>query len=293
MNIETKLKHQSLYQDVLGDSMHYLKAGQGDPVVFIHGIPTWSYMWRNVIPFLSDKATCIAPDLIGMGRSAKPKIEYTIFDHIRYFDVFMEALGLSNVTLVMHAWGAVIGFDYAMRHPQRIKGLAFFETPHVRPLVERDMLSLPIQELTTVLNTPDQGRDMILNSNYYVDRVLLGGVLRPLQEEEWRFYREPFKTPADRQLIWQFLHEYPKGDHDENLVIDLIANYSQALQQSNLPKLLLYAVPGFVTPISSVEWAQQHLPNLIVEEIGEALHLIPESKPDVLGQALRTWIASI
>ena len=293
VELATKLIQPSHFVNVLNSKMHYLESGNGDPIVFLHGIPTWSYTWRNVIPHLEGIGRCIAPDLIGMGRSDKPKIEYTIFDHIRYFEAFMSAMNLNNVSLVMHAWGAIIGFDYAMRYPEQIKSLVFFETPHVRPAVARDMLSLPIQELTTLLNVADEGRDMILNSHYYVDRILLSGVLRALKAEEKHYYREPFQTAADRQPIWQFLQEYPRGDNNSSPVLDLIAAYSARLQQSSIPKLMLYAFPGFVTPISSVEWAQTNFPNLTVVELGEALHLVQESKPHILGDSIREWLVSL
>ena len=287
--IQSELQYPSRYLNVLGEKMHYIEAGQGDPMVFVHGIPSWCYTWRNVIPHLEAHAHCIAPDLIGLGRSAKPSIDYTLFDHIRYFDALMDSLCLDNVTLVMHAWGAVIGFDYAMRHPQQIKSLIFFETPHVRPLIDREMLTLPIQELRTVLNSDDQGRDMILNSNYYVDRILLSGVLRNLSDKERDYYREPFKTAADRQPIWQFLQDYPRGESSDKAVIECIQNYSDYLKQSPIPKLMLYAMPGFVTPISTVEWAKANIQSLDILELGEALHFVQESKPKQLADNIKTW----
>lgn len=118
--------YASRFVTVKGAKMHYIETGQGEPVLFIHGMPTSSYLWRNIIPKLADKAHCVALDLIGMGESDKPDIDYTVNDHISYVECFIEALGLRNITLVMHGWGSVIGFDYARRHPKNIKALAFF-----------------------------------------------------------------------------------------------------------------------------------------------------------------------
>ena len=128
------------YVEVLGSKIHYIDEGQGDPIVFLHGIPTWSYMWRNIIPSLNKQARCIAPDLIGFGKSDKPDIEYSVFDHIRYIEAFIKALGLKNITFVLHAWGSTIGFDYAVRHQDKIKGLAFLEA-HIRAADTVDMVS--------------------------------------------------------------------------------------------------------------------------------------------------------
>jgi len=132
--------------EVLGSNIHYVEQGQGDPIVFLHGMPASSYMWRDVIPKLAGSARCIAPDLIGMGQSDKPDIEYTVFDHIKYIEKFIEELGLENMTLVLHGWGSVIGLDYAMRHPEKIKAIAFYEA-HLAAFQDWSHLSLPLQEL--------------------------------------------------------------------------------------------------------------------------------------------------
>jgi haloalkane dehalogenase len=108
--------------------MHYVEQGKGDPILFLHGNPEWSYIWRNIIPIVSAQGRCIAPDLVGFGKSDKPDIEYTYFDHVRYVDGFIKALNLTNVTLVVHDWGGAFGFDYALRHRDNVKAIAFFES---------------------------------------------------------------------------------------------------------------------------------------------------------------------
>lgn len=277
--------------DVLGSNMHYIEQGQGDPILFLHGIPTSSYLWRNIIPQLGQQGRCIAVDLIGMGQSDKPDIEYSVFDHIKYVEAFIDAMKLKNVTLVMHAWGSVIGFDYAMRHQDNIKALAFLEA-HVRPAIDWEMVSLPIQDMSSVLASEDGGYDVIMNSNYYVNKVLPSGVLRKLSDEEMSHYQQPFQQPGSCKPIWQFLQEMPLGEGANN-VIDLIANYSAQLEKSGLPKLMLYAVPGFITTIDTVQWAKQHLPNLTLVDIGDALHYAQESKPQLISDELAKWLASL
>jgi len=287
LTISADFPYQPNFVDVLGAKMHYVDHGSGDPVVFLHGIPTSSYLWRNIIPYLAEDARCIAPDLIGLGKSAKPNIGYRIFDHIRYIDELINQLNLENITLVLHGWGSLIGFDYARRYSEKIKGIAFLES-HIRPPSDWAMVSLPIQELSTILNTPDAGYDVIMNSNYFVNKVLPSGVLRKLSEEEMNHYREPFRQSGSALPLWQYLQDLPLGNEPKD-VIQLISDYSKWLQLSKLPKLMMYAVPGFITTISTVQWAKDHLPNLSLIDVGDALHYAQESKPDEIGEALQEW----
>lgn len=286
--INTAFPESSNYVDVLGSKMHYVEQGSGDTILFLHGIPTSSYLWRNILPQLSDAHQCIAVDLIGLGKSDKPDIEYTVFDHIKYIEGFIDALSLSNITLVAHAWGSVIGFDIAMRRPELFKGLAFVES-QVRPVVDSSMLSLPMHELTALLKDNEETKKLLKDSTYYIDKILPAGVLRSLTEEELSHYREPFLESGSGQPIWQFLHDLPKGEQRSN-VLELIENYSQKLQQSDLPKLMMYAVPGFNTTMSTVAWAKENLPNLTLTDIGEGLHYPQESNPKAIGDALRDWL---
>lgn len=277
-------------QDVLGASMHYLDEGEGNPILFIHGIPTSSYLWRNVLPYLTPMARCIAVDLIGMGASDKPDIDYTLFDHIEYLTAFIDNLQLDNLTLVMHGWGSVIGFHYAMENPQKIKALAVLEG-HVRPNVDWSMVSLPVQELAEILSLTDGGHDIIMNSNYYVNKVMPMGVMRRLNDEEMKHYSEPFNTPGGNRPIWQYLQDLPLGR--EGRVLELIKNYSDKLCQSALPKLLMYALPGFNTTMDTVVWAKESLPHLTLVDIGEALHYAQESNPQAIGEAISAWYSAL
>src|SRR6185312_4320755 len=125
--IPTDFPYRSHYIEIDGSKLHYIKEGTGDPILFLHGIPASSYVWRNIIPYVAPLGCCIAPDLIGFGKSDKPDIAYTIQDHIDYIEKFIQTLQLDNITFVMHGWGSIIGFDYAMRHPDKCKGLVFYE----------------------------------------------------------------------------------------------------------------------------------------------------------------------
>src|SRR5579872_6570646 len=191
-NISADFPYKSHYVDIYGSKMHYIKEGEGDPILFLHGIPVSSYVWRNIIPHLAGLGTCIAPDLIGFGKSDKPDIEYTMTDHIKYIDQFIETLKLDKIIIVMHGWGSIIGFDYAMRHPEKCKGLVFYEA-YLRP-INADDISLPYQEQILSWQEQDSVTDLIMNGMHFVDKVLPQSVMRQLSEKELSYYRDPFKT---------------------------------------------------------------------------------------------------
>lgn len=269
--------------------MHYIETGKGEPILFLHGIPTSSYVWRNIIPYLAPLSRCIAVDLIGMGKSDKPDIAYTIEDHINYIEKFIKKLNLKNVTLVMHGIGSIIGFDYAMKHQDNVRGLVFYEA-FLRPVNGED-LSLPYQEQVYLLDE-DNAHDLIMNSTYFVDKVLPQGMMRPLTEEEMAHYREPFLRKGAGKPLLQYLRDMPRGD-GKSPIDKIIANYSKKLTQSRIPKLMLFSVPGFITTMATVMWAKNNLPNLEIVDMGEELHYAQESNPSLMGETISVWLQGI
>ena len=282
-----KFPYPSNFIEVLGSNMHYIDEGQGDPILFLHGMPSSSYLWRNVIPYLSQTARCIAVDLIGMGRSEKPEIEYTFHDHLLYVEAFIERLGLKNVTLVMHGWGSLFGFHYFSKHSENIKGLAFLEA-YIRPVENWNELALPVQELAAILSNKPRAKILLLKENYLVEKWMQKGVARRLSEHEMNYYRFPFEVPSSRQVLWQYTQELPFADKD-NETLKFIAAYSKVLEQSALPKLMFYAVPGFNTSMASVSWAKRHLKHLTLVPIENSLHYGPETHPKLFGERLLSW----
>ena len=282
----------SQFISVNGSKIHYVDEGQGEVILFLHGIPTSNYLWRNIIPVLTPHARCIAPDLIGMGKSDKPDLPYRVFDYIHYLAGFIDALKLKNITLVMHAWGSVIGFDYAMRHEKNIKALAFYEG-YAHLAFSWDSLALPVQELAALLRDRKASYQAIIHDNYIVKKLLPRGGLRRFTETELAYYQAPFTTLESRKLLWQYVQDLPLGESAPQDVIDLMTNYSKRLEHSQAPKLLLYAVPGFITPIASVHWCRDHLPRLTLVDLGEALHFAQESRPKEFAEALKNWYLSI
>jgi haloalkane dehalogenase len=278
---------ESKFVDVLGSKIHYVEQGEGNPILFLHGIPTWSYLWRNIIPALTPYGRCIAPDLIGMGKSDKPDIPYRVFDHIRYFENFIQALGLTNITLVVHGWGSVIGLDYAMRNPTHIKALAFLES-HLRLVTHWDEVSLPAQELLAEMKTKGNSYQAIVEENFLLKRAFPACVLRKLSEQELAYYHAPFSTLESRKLLWRCMQDLPllNGPQD---VKELIIRYTERLKKSSHPKLLMYAMPGFITPMSSVDWARRHLTNISFADVGEAFHCPQETNPQGVCEALAGW----
>ena len=291
--ISSAFPFKSKYIDIYGSKMHYVEQGQGDPILFLHGIPTSSYLWRNIIPYLSPYGRCIAVDMIGLGKSDKPNISYRIFDHIKYIEGFIEALKLDRITLVLHGWGSIIGFDYAMRYPNKVKALAFMES-HIRCLDDWDKISLPLKELCALFNDVDELEKDETSGKQFVSHFLPNAVLRKLQAEEIMQYEAPFTTPESGKPIWQCLRDLPIGDDERTKDVKaLIDNYSKKLTQSSIPKLMLYAIPGYLTTVDTIQWAKDQLPQLKLVYIGEGLHYIPETNPVKHSTELTIWYSEI
>lgn len=271
---------------VLDSTMFTREAGTGDPIVFVHGNPTSSYLWRNVIPRLEAEGRCLAPDLIGMGHSGKPPIEYRFVDHARYLDAWFDALGLDRVTLVLHDWGSALGFHWARRHPNRVIGIAFMEAI-VRPLTWSEWPEAA-RGLFQAFRTPGTGENLILQQNVFIERVLPGSILRKVTPEELNAYRAPFPTPESRRPVWRWPNEIPI-DGEPKDVVEIVAAYGRWLEESDVPKLLLAFEPGAILPKPLVDWCQAHFRNLEVRHLGAGIHFVQEDQPEAIGDAIREW----
>ena len=287
--ISEKLSYPSKYVEVYGSKMHFVEAGKGNPILLLHGIPTSCYLWRNIIPHLAPLGRCIAPDLIGFGKSDKPDIEYTVFDHLKYIEKFIEVLGLKHLTLIMHGWGSVIGFDYAMRNEKNCRGLVFYEA-FLRSSNGQD-ISLPFQEQLSAFQDEDV-YDFAANGASFIDKIIPQHVMRQLTNEEMNHYREPFIKEGTSKPILQYFKDLSNGP-SKNKVDELIASYSKKLSKSRLPKLMLYSIPGFITTIATAMWAKENLPNLEIVDIGEELHLAQETYPQLIGETISVWLQGV
>jgi haloalkane dehalogenase len=271
---------------VLDSTIAYRESGSGDPIVFLHGNPTSSYLWRNVVPRLESEGRCLAPDLIGMGRSGKPAIDYGFADHARYLDAWFDALDLRRVTLVIHDWGSALGFDWARRHADRVAAIAFMEAI-VRPLAWEEWPEAS-RELFRSFRTPGIGEKLIFEKNVFLERVLPGSIQRKLTDEEMDAYREPFRDPASRRPMWRWPNQIPL-DGEPADVVDVVARYARWLGESDLPKLLLTFEPGILIRAPMVAWCREHVRRLEVQPIGPGSHFVQEDHPEAIGDAVKAW----
>jgi haloalkane dehalogenase len=290
-NISSTVPYESHFIEVYGSKMHYLDVGTGDPILFLHGNPTSSYLWRNVIPHLTSLGRCIAPDLIGMGKSDSPAIDYRFVDHARYLQRLIEVLGLKRITFVLHDWGSALGFHYACQHESNVKGLVFMEAI-VMAARSWDGVPQEMRQFQQALRTPDTGWELAVHQNIFIERILPGEVLRGLSEDEMSHYRAPFLDPARRKPLWRWPNEVPIAGEPVD-VVTLVTAYNQWLQQTELPKLLLTARPGRIMGDEMIEWCQSHLQHLTVVATGPALHFLQEDNPEQVGQAIARWYRSL
>lgn len=277
--------------DVNGSRLHYIDVGEGDPIVFVHGVPTSSYLWRNIIPALQTKSRCIALDLIGFGLSAKPSIRYSIDDHIQFFDAFITALNLEKITFILHGWGSVVGFNYISKHLSKTKAVAFYEA-HIHPHTNWHSLSLLVQHLAMLTRNKKYLEKAIINDNYFLKKIFPMGMTDLPSARVMENYLAPFSSPESRRPLLQYIYDLALGQYNSSTA-NLIANYSTVIQKSSFPKLLLYSVPGFLTPISTVKWCRDNINNIELVDLGEELHFAQESNPNHFVQMLDSWYTSI
>lgn len=289
--ISAEFPYESHYAPVLGTQMHYVEAGDGDPVLFLHGQPTSSYLWRNIIPWVAPHGRAVAVDLIGMGKSGKPDIEYRYTDHIKYLEEFINTLGLSGMSLVMHDWGSTLGFDFAMRHEGNIKGLAFMEAliPPAFPLPGYEALPEAAREIFKGFRDPDQGRKLLIEQNMFIEKLLPGMIMRQLRDEEMNAYRAPFLDPAAREPVYRWPNELPIGGEPAH-THQLMEKTGAWLTRTELPKLHLYADPGAINPSEVAAWARANMKNIETVAVGPGLHYIQEDQPEAIGRALAQWL---
>lgn len=275
--------------DVLGSGMAYVDVGRGDPVVFLHGNPTSSYLWRNVIPHVADLGRCIAPDLIGMGDSDKVAgLDYRFVDHRRYLDAFLDAVDVDDaVTLVVHDWGSALGFDWANRHRDSVVGIAYMEAI-VRPVTWDDWPETSRAIFQAMRSSA--GDEIVLEKNVFVERILPASVMRQLGDDEMDEYRRPFRNPGeDRRPTLTWPREIPiDGDPDD--VAAIVEGYGRWLSSADVPKLFIDADPGAILVGAQREFCRAW-PNQIEAKVG-GTHFIQEDSPDQIGEALRRWIES-
>ena len=288
--IGDKMPYPSKYVEVLGSRMHYVEAGHGDPIVFLHGQPTSSYLWRNIMPYLEPLGLVIAPDNIGFGKSDKPDIDYTYADHMRYIDGFIAALNLKNITFVIHDWGSALGFDYAERNRTNVIGIAFMESivPPGLPAPSYEAMGPLFEKFFRTLRDPVTGPELMIKQNHFVEVILPSFVNRDLTEAEMAFYRAPFPDEASRKPINMWPNQVPIGGEPAHTT-DVVNRYNKWLLRTTMPMILLYASPGALNPPESAQWLAANMRNLETVYIGQGMHYVQEDQPDAIGRGIADW----
>jgi haloalkane dehalogenase len=278
--------------NVLGSTMAYREAGDPEAPValFLHGNPTSSYIWRNIIPLVAPVAHCIAPDLIGFGQSGKPDIEYRFADHVRYLDEFLVNAGISSAFVIAQDWGTALAFHLAARRPEFMRGLAFME--FIRPMSTWDDFHADARETFQKFRTPGVGEEMILEGNAFVERVLPGATVRKLTDEEMAVYRAPFPTPESRRPTWRFPNELPIAGEPAD-VYSMLEEAHRALAESSYPKLLFTANPGALVSPSVANSFVNKLKECRVVELGAGIHYLQEDHAEVIGATVNEWLAGL
>lgn len=279
--------------EVDGARLAFVEAGAGDPIIFLHGNPTSSYLWRNVIPYLSPLGRCVAPDLVGMGDSDKlansGPDRYTLAEHYHYLSGLLAALGVERrVTLVVHDWGGPLGFRWAREHPQAVRGIAYMETL-VMPVSWDDWPDAARGIFQGFRS--ERGESLVLERNSFVERVLPNSILRQLDEEEMAEYRRPFaRAGEDRRPTLSWPRQIPVDGEPADVVEVVQANY-EWLKSTPIPKLLVAAEPGSIMT-GRVLAACREFPAQ-TEVTVPGLHFIQEDSPDLIGAALRDWLSKL
>jgi haloalkane dehalogenase len=293
--ISAAFPYKKQRRQVLGREMAYVEAGQGDPIVLLHGNPTSSYLWRNVLPHLQSLGRCIAPDLIGMGDSDKlpdsGPDSYRFVEHRRYLDGLLEALDVrERVIFVIHDWGSALGFDWANRHRDAVKGIAYMEAI-VGPQYWDHWDTFGMRAALQALRS-EAGEAMVLQDNFFIEKILPGAILRPLSADEMAEYRRPFAAPGEGRrptLTWP--RQIPiEGEPAD--VTAIVTAYADWLAKSNVPKLFLRAEPGGILAHGAVLDLARSFPAQTEVTIS-GRHFVQEDSPDEIGRAVAGWIKTL
>lgn len=279
---------------ILGSNMAYIDIGQGDPMLFLHGQPTSSYLWRNIIPHVEKQARIIAPDNIGFGKSDQPELDYTFGDHYRYIEAFINKLELTNITLVVHDWGSALGLHYARLHPEKIKAIVTMESilaPFL-PAESYDSLPKGVGKMFRRVREPVKGKKLLIEDNYFIEGILPNSIVRPLAKEALEVYRQPFKTLKSRIQVNQWPNEMPIGKVPQE-THDVVTAYNQWLTQTDKPWLFLYATRGALNPPKVADYWAKHGKRVETVYIGAGIHYVQEDQPYAIGRAISDWYRRI
>ena len=271
------------------------QSSQTEPVVlFLHGNPTSSYLWRNIIPHVSKNARCVAPDLIGMGASDKlPHLAYRYIEHVLYLDEFIAAVIPRNqpVILVIHDWGSALGFHWARRNAHRVAGLAFLE--FVPPMTWESLAGVEGEEIFRAFRGPPEvGRKLIIEENFFVEKFLPSGIVRGLTKKEMEHYRRPYEEPSSREPLYRWPNEVGIEGKPAD-VAAIVEAYHAWLLENEIPKLFFHATPGAIIGEKLASYYRKTLKNTRSVNLGPGRHWLQEDHPHLIGSELAKWMEQV
>ena len=295
MGISSDFKYSKSFMTINGKNLAYVDSGEGDPIVFLHGNPTSSYLWRNVMPHLKGMGRLVAPDLIGMGDSDKLDNSgpgrYTFIEHAEYLYALFDELDLNNVTLVIHDWGSALGFNWAALNPEKIKSIVYMEAI-TGPIESWDDWPEQARNIFQLFRS-DAGEELILEKNFFVERVFAGdvGMHRALEKQELDAYIKPFEKEGESRrptLTWP--RQIPiEGEPTE--VVEIVKNYAKFMSETQLPKLFINADPGSILIGKQREVARKW-PNQKEVTVNGG-HFIQEVSPDEIGESIKDFLIGL
>lgn len=291
--ISAEFPFESKFQEVLNSKMHYVDEGDKNSkhtFLLLHGNPTSSYLWRNIIPHLSPLGRVVAPDLIGMGKSDKPDIDYTFKDHIEYLDALIEKLALKDIILVIQDWGSGLGFNYANQHRENIKGIVFFEAI-VQVSYWKDM-SEEVAGVFQKFRDPKEGYEMIVKNNFFIEAMLPMGAGRELTEEEMNNYRAPYLEEKHRKPLLAWPNQI-SFDGIPKFTTDIVNSYNEYHKTSDIPKLMFYTNSGLIIVPELAQNIRDTWKNMTSVDLGEGKHYLQESHPHEIGEGIVDWYKDV
>jgi len=289
-SISSGFPFESKFMEVKGSKMHYIDEGKGDPILFLHGNPASSYIWRNIIPHVTKNARAIAVDLIGFGKSDKPNIKYGFKDQYDYLEAFLNKLDLKNITIVVQDWGSGLGFHFANQHRDKIKGIVFMEAM----FKEKKWEEMPgkVQKAMKLIKSKFFSWLVLGVANQFVKKMLPDGVKRKLSDEEMKYYTAPFKTLKSRRPVYVFPRDVPVSGTPE-ASSKAVNDYHEWLKMTDIPKLGFYVDPGMLISVEEAKWIESNFPNTEMVYLGEGSHFVQEDYPHEIGTKISDWYQTI
>ncbi len=289
--VSAEFPYEKKFMEINGSSMAYVDQGQGQPVVFLHGNPTSSYLWRNIMPYMEDTHRVIAPDLIGMGDSDKPDIDYSYEQQAEYLHALLDKLDLKDAIFVIHDWGSALGLHYMRNNTDRVAGVVFMEST-VSPSFPFDSYEVmgPDGDFIKALKTKGVGEQLVLEKNVFIEGFLAKqGVVTPVSADAMEVYRAPYPTAESRKPLLVWPREIPIAGQPADVAAQVKKN-NEWFIESDLPKLFFYVSPGAITSVKDAKWIAENYQNIESRFLGKGFHYVQEDYPHQIGAGIEDWL---